>query len=328
MCIIAHPVDHVGATQIFVAPDASRQNQITVYSNVVNNTTENNSMILPVPYPDTISFVDLSNYPTFFKDCNDCFVVQNYGARSGRSIMTNDSIGGKKTLEVHRVGGYLASIAKSLDEIKQADSSIFNIPNECINVLDSYPKGYGFIICKLEQGTKEYHPFAYTHAIEDTLFIPTKHYHAKKQLKKENSVHKMLFPEMHRYDDLETFDHDIYIYNGVGVELHFNININDIYTLDKSKVQTMQSKLPFDLGELKTFTKYTVKGMFTNVDLTANIIYTSKSKIVVQPESKIEAQVCGTDLKELSVQVVRRNLVVQPESKIKVNKSSSYCCTM
>ena len=96
MCIIAHPVDNVGATQIFVAPDASRQNQITVYSNVVNNSTENNSMILPVPYPDTISFVDLSNYPTFFKDCNDCFVLEDRSRSFGRGIVKNDSVGEKK----------------------------------------------------------------------------------------------------------------------------------------------------------------------------------------------------------------------------------------
>lgn len=298
MCIIAREVESVGATQIFVAPDAKREYQITVYSNVIENSIDNNTMILPVCNPNTVAFIDLSNYPSFFKDCKDCFMEP-----PSRSKSFDGARSGRKTLEVHRVGGYVASIAKSLDEIKQADTSVFDIPDDCIKVLNTYPADYGFIICKLEKGKKEYHPFAYTHAITDTLFIPTKHYHAHKKKTEKDNIHKMLFPEMHTTDDYEKFDHDIYIYNGIGNERHFG---KSNYILDKSKVSKITNNLPFDLAPLKSFKKYKINGFLENIDLTANIIYTSNSSVPTLPKEKVN-------------EYVNKN----PSS---IKSKTSYCC--
>ena len=47
-------------------------------SNEVINNCKNNVMILPVPYPDTIEFIDLSNYTNIFEDCQKSFNLNIY----------------------------------------------------------------------------------------------------------------------------------------------------------------------------------------------------------------------------------------------------------
>ena len=42
---------------------------------------------------------------------------------------------------------------------------------------NEYADNFGFIIFKLDIDRKEYHPFAYSHAISGEMYIPTKHYH-------------------------------------------------------------------------------------------------------------------------------------------------------
>ena len=73
MCIISYPVLLVNSTNIFVGPNKNYTRQITVYSNKVHNTKTDNAMILPVPYASTVQLFDLSKYPNFFKDIDNCF---------------------------------------------------------------------------------------------------------------------------------------------------------------------------------------------------------------------------------------------------------------
>lgn len=55
MCILNED-SNVTATKIFVAPDKTKTKQLTVYSNQVGSESNNNMMILPVPYPNTVKF--------------------------------------------------------------------------------------------------------------------------------------------------------------------------------------------------------------------------------------------------------------------------------
>ncbi len=322
MCIIAREVESVGSTKIFVAPDSKREYQLTVYSNLIENETDNNAMILPVPNPNTVTFMEI--YPSFFNDCSDCFKIDH-----GRSKSFDDGARScRETLEVHRVGGYLASIAKSLDEIKQADKSVFDIPEDCIKVLNGYPSSYGFIICKLEKDKKEYHPFAYSHAMYyDILFIPTKHYHAIKQKPNEKEgiqatrirtgEIKMLFPEMHLSEG-EVFDHDIYIYNGIGIESHFDKSLK--YKFKSHKLSKITNNLSFELGPCKTFKKYQIKGFFKNIDLTANIIYARIGPIPAFSKEKVNESDEGNPC------LIKVKYVDENPSSIKNKSKSNYCC--
>lgn len=297
MCIIALPVDSVGETQIFVAPDSTKKKQITVYSNVVDNNEESNAMILPVPYPNTIQLIDLSNYKDIFQDCKASFDIHNMTRSLGvsKSMYKSFDCDGPTKLEVHTVGGYSASIAMNLADLKRVDTTVFRLDDGCAELLQkdySNPK-YGFIICKLEKGQKEYHPFAYSHDLDDgnTMFIPTKHYHGHvnthtdtqtqmdSKSKEQSQLHKMLFPEMHTDDEKEAFDHDIYIYNGRPQENspHFKTDRQHLfdYILNNDapkNIQKIRSKLQFDIGEKESFLKYKIEGKYENIDLRSIVV--------------------------------------------------------
>lgn len=232
MCIIANPVASVDATKIFVAPNKDQTKQYTVYSNKINNKIENNVMILPVPYPTSVEFIKVDD--NFFKKCDECFSEPYDGARS---FSLSDCA---KTLKVHDVGSYLASIVNTVSEIKNLDK-IFSIPNDCRKVLQEYPSHYGFIICKLKTDSKEYHPFAYSHSLDTELFIPTKHYHG------------------HTTSKYEHFDHSIYIYNA-----SIKVPLKE-WNLEKQNF----SYQPLDLGGYIQFHKYVLEGPFENTDFFA-----------------------------------------------------------
>ena len=62
MCLISTEIQQVSKTKILVAPNSDNTRQLVVYSNYVNNVSNSNAMVLPVPLPHTIKFIDLSKY--------------------------------------------------------------------------------------------------------------------------------------------------------------------------------------------------------------------------------------------------------------------------
>lgn len=175
MCIILSTVDKVANTKIYVSPDKENQRQLTVYSNEVATKYEN-AMILPVPNPESIELLDLSNYPKFFEDCEACFF--RLPTRSIRSAYAERSHA--SPLPVFQVGSYLASIVPSLYDFSRVNTDVFDYGDDLICILEqNYREGFGFILCVLKKGNHTYHPFAYTHSMisPNRLFIPTRHYH-------------------------------------------------------------------------------------------------------------------------------------------------------
>jgi hypothetical protein len=262
MCIIAYEVESVNNTKIFVAPDKDYKLQYTVYSNQVDNKIENNVMILPVPYPKSVKFIEIGK--DFFEKCDLCFnrVVLKSDARY-RSM--SDS---HKKLKVHSVGSYLASIAEDCSQIENADHSVFDIPDNVCELLKGYPAHYGFIICKLDNNTKEYHPFGYSHQLDDILFIPTMHYHGHKTL-------------------IEKYDHTIYMYNSSS-------NYVCLASKQTSKMEFEVNKLisfkysKFNLGDYNNFEKYVIKGLYQNQDFFGNKIGIYQSQENVQNVSQVK----------------------------------------
>ena len=54
MCLISTEIQNVSKTKILVAPNFDKTRQLTVYSNFVNNISESNAMVLPVPNSNSI----------------------------------------------------------------------------------------------------------------------------------------------------------------------------------------------------------------------------------------------------------------------------------
>lgn len=179
MCMISNEIETVSNTNILVAPNHNNTRQLTVYSNYVSNLSESNAMVLPVPLPQTLQFIDLSNYTNLFEDCAKCFYNASRGYNLSNSIDTY-SLKNDKPLKVFNVGSYKVSVAMNLEQIGKVDKSVFKLSTGLEQVLKTfyYQPYWGFVICKLNAGPESYHPLAYSHQIIDSkIYIPTRHYH-------------------------------------------------------------------------------------------------------------------------------------------------------
>lgn len=178
MCIISASVNSVSNTKIFVAPYDDDHRQIIVYSNEVDTHVRNNTMILPVPNPQSVELLDFSHYPQFFSDCAASF--RDMGSRSFALANSLSRSAPSDPLPVFNVGSYIATIVPSVSEFRRLDTNHFTINDEVSAMLSrQYDPTFGFIVCKLRIGSHRYHPFAYTHYIHDShhVFVPTYHYH-------------------------------------------------------------------------------------------------------------------------------------------------------
>lgn len=242
MCIIGKYIKKVSNTKILVGPNETHDRQIVIYSNEVINNCKNNVMILPVPYPDTIEFIDLSNYTNIFEDCQKSFNLNT-------------------TLPVHNLDNYLVSIAYSLDDIKMIDPLVFQVSDRCEKLLtETYGNlNFGFLICKLNDISHQlYHPLAYSHKIlpNNKLFIPTK-YHCESRLS-NNTYYGNLMND--------NWSHEIYLYNGTGKNNKELVSMAELYNL-KGNSSLNLSNLNFPLGKLNSFELYKINGYHANIDL-------------------------------------------------------------
>jgi hypothetical protein len=155
MCIFIGDIKDVSETKLFVSASAGGSRQLVVYTNGVDNESSGNAMILPVPHPETVKFIDMQHYKNFFDDCEKPFIGHH-----------------SSCMDVINFGSYQVSLARSLDALKQ----VLDLKPECHQLLSAaYSEPYwGFIICRISTGHKRYHPFAYEHKIlGSNIFIPT-----------------------------------------------------------------------------------------------------------------------------------------------------------
>jgi hypothetical protein len=163
--------------------------QFTAYENIVNvgndKITTSNAMILPLPLKqgESIELIDLSKYPTFFADCENCFKETKKSNSRGMSKgVSNDY------LEVKQIGGYKCSVAESLDDILKINPNVFVLPKDIHELLSNhYSKGFGFVVCLFNSDVLKTHPIAFTHSVigENQLFVPTRHEHGNHSEKKK-----------------------------------------------------------------------------------------------------------------------------------------------
>lgn len=171
MCIISGAVAQVAATSIMVYPLGGNR-QLTVYANTVALKEKQGAMILPFPEGPCDPQADLQFYPKLFEDLQALIPKMRGGARS---LGFKGPVG---ELKVQQVGSFKASVVPSVGELSQL-SSMFNLNAKALAfVRRTYPKGYGFMVCQLDDN-KTYHPFGYIHSREadGRLFVPTMHHH-------------------------------------------------------------------------------------------------------------------------------------------------------
>lgn len=309
MCVISGKIESVNNTKIFCGTDEDKKNQLTVYSNNINNITVNNVMILPVPFPDTVKFHDFSNYTNFFDDCEKCFekTLKSKGLPRRQSLNCSD---GMKELKVHNVGSYKASMAMNLSDLNRANPEYFYLSNEVKEYLAVHynHKSIGFILCVLVLGDEKYHPFAYSHKIlNNKVYIPTRHFHLHNEnllnnnstylnfgnnqmfankfesVNYKNTLNDYNFSKVNAGIDphgggggddyADDWSHDIYLYNVTTNRNNYIDKIDKkIYSwTGENKLEL--NKINFDLDEhCKQFKKMSISGKHRNMDIFLNCV--------------------------------------------------------
>jgi hypothetical protein len=169
---------HVSNTNIFARfEDAGTQ--ILVYAMTLSARAEV-AMILPVPTPpaadeDALAFIDLHEYPHFFSELAMLFEMPMVAAvKSARAMPLRAR---QRTLQVHRVGSFVASFVPSLADFGRLEAR-FRLPDA---VWDAVPgvRDFGFAVFQLEAGAQQLHPMAFRFQTRDPkrLFFPTLHVH-------------------------------------------------------------------------------------------------------------------------------------------------------
>ncbi len=190
MCIINDEVKSVSTTSIFVCKSPSGDRQLTIYSNAVDSTVDNNVMILPFPVQNCVTgeqqvvYYDLSSCPCFFDNLDETFIWPE-SSQSERNKLRSDNTDccDNNTLEVIEVGSYLVSTAHSVSDLSRLNADVFTLSSGVSRLVKkNYSRDFGFIICQLKRGFHEYHPFAYSHCLLNSstsnLWLPTMHHHA------------------------------------------------------------------------------------------------------------------------------------------------------
>jgi hypothetical protein len=287
MCCISLEVEAVSDTKILVGLSKDKKRQITIYSNKVDTPVSNNAMILAIPHPESVEFINLNNYKNIFDDCESCFFNETMlqGSRGALSYL-NESDSFNKKLEVFNVGSYKVSLAMNLDDLKRVDASVFELSKGCNELLEkTYREKYwGFIICKLNAGKEEYHPFAYSHnLLGKQVFIPTKHFHLEhkqniKHYTAQNINDSPMFSGLNRSYDImredkiaDDWSHDIYLYNISNAKYNLDgvRSVNNKKWDGKNPLQL--DKINFDLGHLQVFDKLKIVGRHPNIDLVISV---------------------------------------------------------
>lgn len=279
MCIISNSVSKVSDTKILVAVNEKTDRQLVVYSNKVDNASQNNAMILPVPMPETVKFINLSEYKNIFDDCKKSF----YNPGRGINLSNGFEVSSKGLLEVFSIGSYVVSLAKSLSDLRRVDQSVFHLTEGCEGLLknDYSDPVWGFIICKLNDGLEKYHPFAYSHQLMDTIFVPTKHYHDHKVLKgfkynNANIVNSPMFSTfsnnnvLNKYEFADDWNHEIYLINVKNANT-IPKSMNSCHEMWNRKLFLNKNLIDFDFGEVTNFNKVVIEGSHKNIDLLLTI---------------------------------------------------------
>jgi hypothetical protein len=192
MCCFSRPVESVSQTRLF-GRLTDRATQYLVYE-MRFKSREPNAMILPIPSvenpsEDSVLFINLEAYPSFFSDLALGFPSLNPPPTMSRRF---DSAA-KSNLQVQKVGAFIASVVPHAEDFRRLDPK-FSIAPETWAKLPIYGD-YSFVVFQLEELEGKPHPMAFEFQTRhsEQVFFPTVHIH-------DGEVH-----------DAEDFDHHLYL---------------------------------------------------------------------------------------------------------------------
>ena len=174
------------------------------------NTPEDVAMILPLPVivgssENSLKFIDLSEYPDFFKDLQKGFPTKQVVTRYKTDSLAEPT---KKALAVQQVGSFEASFVPNIADFSRLDPR-FKLPDGTWEKIPPYAD-YGFAVFKLKKGNKKLHPMAFEFpsrlASEAQLFFPTVHIHDG-QVHKEEKFDHLLYAQTWAKAALRSKDH-------------------------------------------------------------------------------------------------------------------------
>jgi hypothetical protein len=287
------PVEQVTKTNIFVGLNSSKTSQLTVYSNFVSNNSNSNAMVIPVPFPSTVKFHDVSSIKNFFKSVDQSFY--RLGANDFYSTNTTRGEKTKTALDVFSIGSYQVSLAHNLTDISRLNKDLFILSPGLAKTLEEHYSNsvWGFIVFVLARDKKDYNPFAFSHSLyNNKIYIPTRHYHDSL---KTNSVGYMdriggIDTRSNPYEDqfnsmpmfnsrsvdendsmADDWSHNIYLFNcgnsgSKSQLLQSMLNPEYKYACDR-KLYWNRKLINFDLEACDGFEKYNIEGNHPNLDI-------------------------------------------------------------
>lgn len=254
MCII-NETAKVSATSILVSKSRDGMRQFVAYANKVMTSVNNNAMILPVPYPETLKFHNLQHYKELFDDCSNSFPL----AFKSRSLCYDSNLH-EKTLKVFNVGSYWVSVCVKLSDFDRVDRNVFSLNPTVKNLFIKHYDGrrvpFGYIVCKLKTGLTEeqYHPLGYSHRIYNSkgyLFVPTRHYHGDHDDGEGNNA---------------DWDHEIYSVNTTDHALQLNESVEPCRRSGECMVK-FKKIVDFAFPPLSRFNLMELHGIKRNCDI-------------------------------------------------------------
>ena len=218
MCCIVQPAT-VFDTNIAVVWGTDRQQ--TVYANRMQ-THQPNTMVVAVPFPESVVFHDLSNQPNLFPLLQGDFYDVRPHRRSGFGSEARYST--NATITHYQVGAYQVSLIPSADQLDQLLSPELGSFLRAQQRATPFPLGY--IRFTFTPGHQAFHPFAYSHQALPTLpYIPTLHWHG-------------------RSSPIEHYQHQISLY---GIDPHTIRFLRTLFTIPEETTRPMKHSATQDV---------------------------------------------------------------------------------
>ncbi|MEP3481273.1 MAG: hypothetical protein ABJZ55_18680 [Fuerstiella sp.] len=270
MCIFAQPVVSVTDTNIFARLLPGGWQSLVYQMDFASQAK--NAIILPIPVQlpasdeDSLQFISLKEYDTFFADLNRLFPLALPSRPKSRSVSGLAADSAVKTLRVQEVGDFVASFVPTLSDFHRLDQQ-FRLPQESWDQIPAY-SNYGFAVFQLKSLNGKPHPMAFKFKSQlrttqpKSVFFPTVHIH-------DGQVH-----------DRERFDHTLYLQSpdfdqACGRYIQHGRHVPDSATgYTRSKWAAAHScdlkKSQGILNAQGLVHRHEMRGMFKNTDVVVN----------------------------------------------------------
>jgi len=246
---------------MIATPNESRTKQMTIMKvTIENGSTDNNTLIIPVPDTDFVQIIDMSSYRTIFDDAHMSFPGSTVASTTGYTADTPEPEIVTDTTQIR--------FYPSLEHLTR---NIF-LSDQCTTLLEKDYTMWGFIaypLCNIDTTVRTY-LFGFTHnLINNLLYIPTKQSLGSIRYPRSDDLIKKCFRKKIQYP----WNHDIYIYDTVPddqLQSTYNLvrlDANDCYIYWHRIGSSWLRGSSFVVKPNAQLRKISIFGLYTNGDL-------------------------------------------------------------